>query len=504
MLQVIEKTEKIFERLVSSINVDQRITSDSEFNSDSFASSNLFSLEDDTASYYGLLLLLTNLDSRCQVERGFSKDLTQRIIDRIDLVINTQLNEIIKNPIFREMEACWLGIKDLVDNTDFENNVKIDLLDVSKDELMLDFDCSSVDITSAELFKKVYYAEYDQFGGNPYAAILGLYEFENTPEDIDFLSTVGKIATACHSPFISSISASFFRLKDIKDIQETRDIEGLMRHPRYKKWNRLRNTEQAAYIGLTLPRYIVREPWAPDTYPAGENARSFREKVNPLDKSHYVWSFASLLLARNLTRSFETSGWCQYIRGPRGGGLLKGLPTHIFNIRGREEIKAPVECIISDSKELALAKAGLIPLIYEKNSTNACFFSVQSLKQSKIYKDNDDTKRSQMISNLAYTFSVSRIAHYIKEVGRLNIGANSNAAYVTKALNEWINQYVTEVSSPSSGTLAYYPFKKAHVSLEAAEGQAGWYRCKFSVLPHLQFEGISVSLSLETKLSVPA
>ncbi|MCP3966200.1 MAG: type VI secretion system contractile sheath large subunit [Lentisphaerae bacterium] len=502
MEKVTKVEDKNLDWLLDSISISAEEVPSQEVEITALTEKSKVYQEDNARLLGGLSLLMANYQH--QGGKGYNKQMTQDLVSQIDTIINNQVNEIIKNDTFRDVECQWLAVSDLVENTNFRANIKIDLFDVSKDELELDFDCNSVDITGSELFKKIYFAEYDQFGGNPYASMLGLYDFENTPEDISFLSTVGKIATACHAPFIGSVAPSFFGVKDIKELQDLKDLDGMMKHPRYRRWNKLRDTEQAAYLGLTLPRYMVREPWDPDNNPSGKTLRNFKEAINPLDDTQYVWGHATMLFARNLTRSFQKAGWCQYIRGPKGGGLIEQLPMHFFNVRGKEEVKAPVECVLPDNKELSLARAGFIPLIYEKNSPNACFFSTQSLKAPKEFKDPRDTENSQLVTNLAYTYSVARIAHYIKEVGRLNIGSAANDEYLSKILNEWIGQYVTEVVDPSPTTVSFYPFKKAQINIEKIDGQIGWYKCTFVVLPHIQFEGMDVSLSLDTRLDANA
>ncbi|QSH41074.1 type VI secretion system contractile sheath large subunit [Lentisphaerota bacterium ZTH] len=498
MEKVTKVEDKNLDWLLDSISINAEEVPSQEVEITALTEQSKVYQEDNARLMGGLSLLMANYQHAGG--KGYNKQMTQDLIEQIDTIINNQVNEIIKNETFRDVESQWLAVADLVENTNFRANIKIDLFDVSKEELELDFDCNSVDITGSELFKKIYFAEYDQFGGNPYASLLGLYDFENTPEDISFLSTVGKIATTCHAPFIGSVAPSFFGIKDIKELQDLKDLDGMMKHPRYRRWNKLRDTEQAAYLGLTLPRYMVREPWDPENSPAGKTLRNFKENIDPLDDTQYAWGYATMLFARNLTRSFEKAGWCQYIRGPKGGGLIEELPMHMFNVRGKEEVKAPVQCILPDNKELSLAKAGFIPLIYEKNSPNACFFSTQSLKAPKEFKDPRDTENSQLVTNLAYTYSVARIAHYVKEVGRLNIGSQANDEYLSKILNEWISQYVTEVVDPSPATVSFYPFKKAQINIEKIDGQVGWYKCTFTVLPHIQFEGMDVSLSLDTRL----
>jgi type VI secretion system protein ImpC len=205
-------------------------------------------------------------------------------------------------------------------------------------------------------------------------------------------------------------------------------------------------------------------------------------------------------MAQNMVRSFEESGWCQYLRGPKGGGLVSGLPVHMFNVRGEEDMKLPVEMTIPDYRELEFANAGFIPLVYRKGTADACFFSCQSLKKPKKFKDPKDSENSQLVTNLSYTFSITRIAHYVKCIMRDNIGSSADATYIRNTLESWMNSYVTTVVNPDDLTLRYYPFKAASVDVVEREGMIGWYDCSIAILPHIQFEGMDVELRLDARL----
>lgn len=440
-------------------------------------------------------VLLANID---QGEGFFDRGKIQELIARTNKMINDQINEVIHHPKFQQLESTWRGLFNLLEKTNFRANIMIDILDVSKEELGEDFNNNSIDFAGSAFFQKVYVKEYDQYGGKPYGAIIGLYEFEHTPADLKWLKMMGKIANASHAPFISSISPRFFGCDSIEELAAIKDLEGLMNHPKYGAFNALRDSEEAAYLGLCLPAYISRLPWHPVKNPCGNF--NFVEYTWGDDNEKYLWGNAAILFAQNLVRSFESSGWCQYLRGPKGGGLISGLPVHTFNIRGEEEIKLPVEMAIPDFRELEFANSGFIPLIYRKGTADACFFSAQSLKRPKKFKDPKDSENAQLVCNLPYTFSITRIAHYVKSIARDNIGSTADADYIQDVLNRWIMDYVTATVNPDDTTLRRYPFKAASISVQEKEGRIGWYDCSISILPHLQMEGLDVELRLESRL----
>lgn len=438
--------------------------------------------------------LLLNVDSKAgRYEKGKLLD----TIAAIDKVVNDQVNEVLHNERFQQLESTWRGIEDLAANVNFKANIGVDLLEVTKDELFEDFENNSSDIFSSALFEKVYIAEYDQYGGHPFGCIIGDYQFAHTPRDLFWLRSMGKIANASHAPFISAVAPQFFGCKTAEEVAAIKNLEGIVNHPKYGAWNAFRDSDEACYIGLTFPRYILRKPWNPETNPVpGFN---FTEEASG-DSTKYLWGNTAWLMARNLCRSFAQSGWCQYLRGPKGGGLISGLPIDTYNLRGQEEMMIPVEVVIPDYREFEFAKSGFVPLVYRKESSDATFFSVQSTKVPRKLKDPKDAENSQLVCNLSYTFSITRIAHYVKSIMRDNIGSTADGPYVQRILTNWLNQYVTEAVNPDDLTLRAFPFKAAAIEVEPKPGQIGWYKCKISVLPHLQFEGMDVELRLESRL----
>lgn len=452
-------------------------------------------VSDESRFMSGMAALLLNVDtSSGRLDKGAIFD----VIAQIDEMVNDQLNEVIHNEKFKKLESSWLSLNDLILNTNFKANIMVDIIDVSKEELAEDFENNSVDITGSELFKKTYVSEYDQYGGKPIGSIIGLYDFKHTPADEFWLRVMGKIAAASHAPFVGSISPQFFGCETIEELGAIKDLESLLEHPKYGSWNKLRESEEAAYIGLALPKYVLRLPYSPESNPCGD--LPFTEKVAGPDNADYLWGSAASLFAQNMSRSFATSGWCQYLRGPKGGGLVSGLPVHTFNVRGEDEIKLPVEIAIPDYRELEFANSGFMPVIYRKGTADACFFSCQSIKKSKKFKDPKDSQNAQLVCNLSYTLSITRIAHYVKCVMRDNIGSSADANYIQTQLSNWISKYITTVVNPDDLTLRYYPFKAASVEVVEQEGMIGWYSCSVGVLPHIQFEGMDVELKLDARL----
>ncbi|TMQ19923.1 MAG: type VI secretion system contractile sheath large subunit [Deltaproteobacteria bacterium] len=418
------------------------------------------------------------------------------LLARVNELIALQLNEVFHQPALRDLEGKWRAISDLVDRTNFAANIGISLLDAAKDEIGEDMSTNGADIAASDLFKKVYTAEYDQLGGEPYAALIGLYQFENNYNDRVFLKGMATLCKHSHAPFVAAAASSVFGLEDMSRLMEVRDFSAALD----EAWLALREQEEFAYIGLTLPRYIARRPYKA-TDSAGGVVRFKEEPPSPEQEAQrYVWASSAMLFARNLVRSFEGSGWCQYIRGVKSGGYLENL-ARIALEGADDEIRPPLEVIIPDYGELALADAGFIPLVHKKGSTDAVFFSSQAIKRPSNGTDPHISENSQLTCNLAYTFSISRLAHYLKRMMRDNVGSSADANYVKSQIDAWISRYVTTIVNPDDLTLRYYPFKAYTLSVVPVDGRAGWYDCNLTVQPHIQFEGMDVTLRVDARLA---
>lgn len=424
------------------------------------------------------------------------------LTDELQVLISDKLQRVVGSDSVRALETSWRSLDALVTEVSESdtNEIIIDFIDADKELLRTDFEDHSTFVLNSALFQRVYVDEYDRYGGQPFGAMIGLFEFDSSETDIAWLRTMSDIASNAHCPFVAAVSPQFFGEDTWEKLALKEDVEGLLNLPRFGAWQKFRGSHGAAYIGLTLPRFLLRAPY---------RSRGGKAEIVAFDEdivestdggNSYLWGNAAVLFARNMIRSFATSGWCQHIVGPRGGGLLEGLPVHTFLHHGAEELQPPVEIEIPDYRELQFANAGLIPLVHCKGSANATFFSARSTKKALEFEEDLATKNADLVCNLAYTLSITRIAHYVKRMVRDFIGSTADATYIQAALEEWLISYVTTAVNPDDLTLRYFPFKAMSVVVEPKPGPFGWYNCVVSVLPHIQFQGMDVELRLEAAL----
>ena len=416
------------------------------------------------------------------------------LIAAIDRKLTEQVNLIMHEESFQEIESAWRGVHYLVNNTETDETLKLKVFNVSKKE----FRGTAWD--QSPVFKKIYEEEYGQFGGEPFGLLVGDYYFDHSPQDIALLGDMAQIAASAHAPFISAAAPSVLQMDSWNELANPRDLTKIFQTPEYAAWRSLRESEDSRYIGLTMPRFLARLPYGEKTDPVEEFA--FEEDTDGSDSSKYTWANSAFAMATNITRAFKHFGWCSRIRGIESGGAVEGLPAHTFPTDdGGMAMKCPTEIAISDRREAELAKSGFMPLIYKKNSDFAAFIGAQSLQKPAEYEDPAATANANLAARLPYLFATCRFAHYLKCMVRDKIGSTKTQGQLETWLQNWLNQYVdfSPDSSPEDWK-ATHPLAEGKVLLEANEENPGYYSAKFYLKPHYQLEGLTVSLRLVSRM----
>lgn len=447
----------------------------------------------------GLSSFLEKIIAENATGEKISSKLIDSMLNDIDLKISAQMDEVLHNAEFQKLEGTWRGLDYLVRNTNFHENVRINVLYATKDELHDDLE-DAPSITESGLYKTIYTSEYGQFGGQPYGAIIGGYEFGCGSRDINLLREVGAVASMSFAPFIGGTAPDFFNLKDWRGLPDLKDLDTMFEMPQFGAWNSFRQSDVARNVGLVLPRFLARTPYGPASEPV--KAFNYNEKVK--EEADYVWSNAAFAFASRITDSFAQYRWASNIIGPKDGGKVDGLPLYNYEAMGQIQTKIPTETLISERREYELAEHGFIPLTMRKNGGDAVFFSANSAQAAKKFPDTPEGKAAELNfrlgTQLPYMFLVSRLAHYIKVLQRENLGSWKSRSDVQQELNSWLSQYVVDMVDPGAGVRSHKPFRNAEVLVEDVPGEAGWYRCTLNVSPHFKYMGANFTLSLVGKL----
>lgn len=431
------------------------------------------------------------------LSRNMDATINARIAE-IDRVISAQMNEIMHNEEFQKLEGSWRGLHHLVSNSLTGPMLKIRVMSVTKKDMLKDFE-RALEFDQSAMFKKVYEDEYGMFGGAPFGALIGDFEFGNHPQDMALLEKISQVAAAAHAPFLSAASPDLFGWNEFGEMSDVRDVSKIFDRTEYAKWRSFRESEDSRYVGLTLPHVLMREPYGEATRPT-ETFR-FEEDVDGRDHKKYLWGNAAYALGTRLTEAFSMYGWCVAIRGVEGGGLVQGLPTHTFATdEGEIALKCPTEVAITDRREKEFADNGFIPLVHCKNTDYAAFFATQSANKAKKYDTDAANANARLSTQLQYLFAVSRFAHYLKAMMRDKVGSFMSRKDAETFLNRWINNYVTEDDTASASVKAEYPLREARVDVAEIPGKPGCYRAVAFLRPHFQLDELSVSLRLVADL----
>lgn len=446
------------------------------------------------SAFIAEMLKAENKDEK--VRKGF----IDKMIADIDRRMSAQMDEILHHPDFQALESSWRGLKLLIDRTDFRENLEVEFINVTKDELLDDF-LDASEVAESGLYKLIYTAGYGQFGGKPVGAIIGNYYFSPSAMDIKLLQFIASVATMSHAPFISSAGPEFFGLRSFERLPSLKDLQDIFASTRYTKWQSFRESEDARYVGLTLPRFLLRQPYDPNDNPI--RAFVYKETVDD-NHENFLWGNTAFAFATRITGSFAKYRWAANIIGPRSGGAVEDLPVHLYESMGDIEMKIPTEVLVSDRREYELAEQGFIALTMRKGSDNAAFFSANSCQKPKFYGISEEGKNAELNyrlgTQLPYLFIISRLAHYIKVLQREHIGSWKERGDLERELNTWIRQYIADQENPSSDTRSRRPLREARVAVLDVEGDPGWYKVEIMVRPHFKYMGAYFDLSLVGKL----
>ena len=467
------------------------------------------------AAWLGLSPTAPALPSRSEITRSLSRD-----IARIDGLINRQLNAIIHHPQYQRLEASWRGLQFLVDKIpDGGEGIKVKVLNISWTEVSNDL-TRALEFDQSQLFKKVYENEFGHPGGEPLGIILGDYEMHIRPapghpqNDLEVLSQMASVSAAAFAPFITSVDPSFFGLDSFNELERPFDLASTFEQPDYIKWRSLRQSADSRFLGLTLPRMLMRIPHGTPGAP-GAGSR-FQEESGGVGRGRSLWGNAAYAFGAVVMRSFANSGWPADIRGVRqslpdragnrvcleDGGLVTGLPSQSFATDASGvALKASTDVIITDAREKTLEDLGFIPLCHCQDTEFSAFYGNQSLQKPAKYDDPKATANAKLSAMLQYILCVSRFAHFIKVIARDQIGSMIRPEDVEEKLQAWLMKYTISNDSAGPEVKAKYPLREARVRVRELAGAPGTYHCEIHLKPHFQLDQMQTALKFTTELA---
>lgn len=460
---------------------------------------------DPAAEVYGcamLIELLAKIEADKVTTMKNPLVFVEKVIADIDIILSTQINEILHAPAFQELEGTWRALTYLIMNTETSTQLKIRVMNVSKKDLLDDLE-HAVEFDQSQLFKKVYEEEYGTFGGHPFSCLIGGYEFTRHPQDILLLEKISNVAAAAHAPFIAAAHPRMFDMDSFSHLAGPRDLAKIFESTEMIKWRSFRDSEDSRYAALVMPRVLMRLPYGPDTLPI--DGMNYVESIDGKDNSQFCWGNASFVMAQRIGYAVSLYRWPAAIRGVEGGGLVEGLPAYTFKTTdGDIALKCPTEIAITDRREKELSDMGFLSICHSKGTDYAAFFGGQTTQKPKVYNTDDANANAALSARLPYLLAASRFAHYIKAIMRDKIGAFLTKDNVSSYLNNWIASYVLLNDAADQSLKAKYPLREARIDVFDVPGKPGMYKATIFLRPHFQLEGLTASIRLVAALPPPA
>ncbi len=409
---------------------------------------------------------------------------------------------------FKKLEASWRGIYYLTEQVAGNNDkrIKLKLISWSWQELSKDL-VRAVEFDQSQFFAKIYNAEFGQAGGEPFGLLIGDYYLShrnteiNGANDLIVLQSIAKAAAAAFAPFITSVAPSLFGINDFAEFDKPFDLERTFQQAEYQQWKRLRQDEDARFVGLVLPQVLMRLPYNQTSsinYPL-----RFTENVAN-SRQDYLWGNAAYCFAAVVARSFSRSGWFAEIRGKpanNAGGVVVDLPKYLFPTDASQfAFKYATNICMTDRKEKLLTDFGFITLTYNQYTDLATFYACSSIQKPKKYERHRANQNANLSSMLHYMLCVSRFAHYLKIIARDKIGSFAAAHECEQFLQEWLYHYTADSSDLSDDLKAKYPLREAKVQVYESMGSPGKYLCTIHLCPHYQFDQLETYLQLKAEL----
>jgi type VI secretion system protein ImpD len=432
-----------------------------------------------------------------------------RDIAEIDDLLSEQVDAILRRRRFQTLEASWRGLKYLVDQSAPHDDVIVRVLTSSWREVCRDFE-RAVEFDQSQLFHKVYSEEFGMPGGRPFGVLLCDYAVAHRPapgretDDVAGLRHLAQVAAAAFCPALIGADPALFGLETFHELCLPQNLQAVFQQDEYLRWRRLRELEDARFIGVTAPRVLMRGPYG-DT-PAARYGFRYREDADGMELADYCWGNAVYAYGSVLIRAFAMSGWFADIRGSRrdeaGGGRVEGLPIPDFatDAPGAAR-KFAVEAVMSAHLEKELDDLGFVPVSRCKDTPYLAFYGNQSVQLVKSYNQPAAAANAKLSAMLRYMFCIGRFAHYIKVQVRDRIGAHQTAEHCEQMLNEWLMGYALGNDDASIDQKARYPLREASVQVREVPGKPGSFACVIYLKPHFQLDQVFSSFKLVTELN---
>ncbi|WP_461535591.1 type VI secretion system contractile sheath domain-containing protein [Spongorhabdus nitratireducens] len=421
------------------------------------------------------------------------------LLTELDTLLSQQLGEILRHPLYKNLEARWSALETLARLPVNHQQVQLRILDCSWEELSDDLN-NAMRIESSVLYQRIGQEELNTAGGQPFGLLIADYEpcadmlrFAEFPgfstwDDLYTLQLVATLGAKCLCPVVTSLSEAFIGEGDEKITTSPVRLNRCFNEPEYASWNLLRQQDEARFLGVVWPPVKVRS-----AFDGVCDGFIYREE-DPQEAMIWAsgaWAFASVVM-----REFDRLNWFGYLRSCQAGqfhGGIVNLPGYSDEASGFL-VMPQVRYRLSEGLESAWREQGFMPLSTGYMTEYLAFFDNNSVYQAG---DSSDEKIGAMLQS---TLMGCRFGHYLKVLIRSHIGGFDSVLEAETWLDRWLQNYCSEVDYGEDSIMARYPLRRASVELEEEGSSPGCYQCVIRLQPQFQYDYLASDIVVRTEL----
>ena len=342
----------------------------------------------------------------------------EALIQELDELIAAQVDEVRRHPSVQRLKSAWRGLRYLIDRVDFEENIRVELLNCSKEDLANDFE-QAIDVTVSGLYRRMCDPNPSRYGASSVSLIVADFQFDHHQQDMELLGHCAAVAADAHAPFVAKVGPRFFGCEHMAELPSVGELPLLFQSPRYAPWESFRSSEDARYVALCASDDDGDDPPASHVF-AGDIASAFADR-----------------------RWFE--GLAEGQNGCAGSG----------------------ESGISKHQMKDMASAGLIP-IARRPDGSAASCSSNSAQRPKRFPDTHEGRarelNSRAAADLPNVLNISRLAHYIEALGD-QAAASQDLESLEQDLQQWLWETICGGEPVKDSAERVEPVREARISL---------------------------------------
>ncbi len=289
----------------------------------------------------------------------------------VDEAISARMRSILHHANFQALEAAWRGLFFLVRRLETDANLQLSLLDVTQAELAEDL-LNVDDLGTTATYRHLAEGTARTSGDQPWAVVVALSTFGPNQQDLEMLANFARIAGTVRTPFLAAAHSLLLGCPALASGMQPNEWKADA--AAQEAWNELRGRPEATFVGLFLPRLLLRLPYGNDSREVEQF--SFEEMPPGSPHENYLWGNPALAGALLLGQSFTLADW-----NLRPGQLLEiaGLPVAFYR-HGNESLQKPAaEIVLTEQAAERILDAGLMPLLSIENRDTACLARFQSI-----------------------------------------------------------------------------------------------------------------------------